>query len=153
MQLRNGRAPAVLLPLTHTRPASRVAPLQLELWNAAGGGPSGAAPTPMGSLTCRNFWMAYNATAGLNMVLQLSLPTMAIRDLRPSVPREASLVLSTADIGADLGADEEGGRLGCWRAAPCSGFGTSLLAPRSTQVLRACCCACMLPAYTVGSSS
>jgi hypothetical protein len=40
-----------------------------------------------------------------NMLLWLSLPSVCARDLRPRVPKEASLVLSTAEIGAstDLG--------------------------------------------------
>lgn len=81
---------------------------ELELWTAGRGGGAKASsgggtdgPSPLGSLACANFWVAYHATTGMNMMVQLSLPTVALRDLRPGVPHEASLVLSTADLGAE----------------------------------------------------
>lgn len=75
---------------------------QLMLWNAQ---PQGLPPAAVGSVELKNLWVAVSMTQQGNMLLWLSLPSVCARDLRPGVPKEASLVLSTAEIGAstDLG--------------------------------------------------
>jgi hypothetical protein len=75
---------------------------QLMLWNAQ---PQGLLPAAVGSIELKNLWVAVSMTQLGNMLLWLSLPSVCARDLRPGVPKEASLVLSTAEIGAstDLG--------------------------------------------------
>ncbi len=85
----------------------------------------------MGSLEAANFFLSYTATQNFNMMLTLSLPTLAVRDLRPGVPREASLVLSTADIGAEQagagvmlpGAPPPPGSAGCAKGGAGGGGG------------------------------
>lgn len=75
---------------------------QLMLWNAQ---PQGLPPSAVGSVELKNLWVAVSMTHLGNMLLWLSLPSVCARDLRPGVPKEASLVLSTAEIGSgsDLG--------------------------------------------------
>jgi hypothetical protein len=75
---------------------------QLMLWDAQ---PQGLPPVALGSVELKNLWVAVSMTQQANMLLWLSLPSVCARDLRPGVPKEASLVLSTAEIGggAELG--------------------------------------------------
>lgn len=75
---------------------------QLMLWNAQ---PQGLPPAAVGSIELKSLWVAVSMTQLGNMMLWLSLPSVCARDLRPGVPKEASLVLSTAEIGsgAELG--------------------------------------------------
>ncbi len=74
----------------------------LELWNEQ---QDGAEPVALGGLECGHFWLAYTATAAGSMLLSLALPRMCIRDRRPGVPREASLVLSTSDLTGEDGGE------------------------------------------------
>lgn len=78
-----------------------IARAQLKLWN---GQDSGGDRTPLGSVEFADLWVAHNTTSAGNMLLTVSLPTVCVRDLRPGVPKEASLVLSTAEIGATAAA-------------------------------------------------
>jgi hypothetical protein len=80
---------------------------QLMLWDAQ---PQGLPPVALGSVELKNLWVAVSMTQQANMLLWLSLPSVCARDLRPGVPKEASLVLSTAEIGA--GAELGGGLSG-----------------------------------------
>jgi hypothetical protein len=68
---------------------------QLMLWSEQ---PDGQA-LPLGSVEFGNFWLSWSGTARQNMLLSVAMPTVCARDLRPGVPKEASLVLSTAAIG------------------------------------------------------
>ena len=69
---------------------------KLMLWNEQPGTP----PLPLGSVELGNMWLVVNNTQKANMLLSLCLPQVCVRDLRPGVPKEASLVLSTAEIGS-----------------------------------------------------
>jgi vacuolar protein sorting-associated protein 13A/C len=69
---------------------------KLMLWNEQEGGP----PLPLGSIEVGNMWLVISNTQKANMLLSLCLPEVCARDLRPGVPKEASLVLSTAEIGS-----------------------------------------------------
>lgn len=85
-----------------TKTTISISQAQLMLWNAQ---PQGLPAAPVGSIEFRDMWLAVSMTQRGNMLLWLSLPSVCARDLRPGVPKEASLVLSTAEIGAatDLG--------------------------------------------------
>jgi len=85
---------------------------QLMLWNAQ---PEGLPPAAVGSVEFSDLWLVLHLTQAGNMLLSLSLPNVCARDLRPGVPKEASLVLSTAEIGS---AAHLGGPLSGTGAAP-----------------------------------
>ena len=57
------------------------------------------AAQPLTSLTMSNLWVTYAASALSAMFVSVNLPTLAIEDLRPGVPREQAMVLSTARVG------------------------------------------------------
>jgi len=92
----------LLCDIITTKTTVSIGQAQLMLWNAQ---PQGLPPAAVGSIELKDLWVAVSMTQKSNMLLWLSLPSVCARDLRPGVPREASLVLSTAEIGAgtDLG--------------------------------------------------
>lgn len=96
-----GATSSALLGLLGDSPALRstvsIDVAQLALWNEQ---PGGLPPAPVGSVELGDLWVAVTLTAAGNMLLSLRLPTVCARDLRPGVPEEVSLVLSTADMGA-----------------------------------------------------
>lgn len=96
----------LLCDVITTKVTVSIAQAQLMLWNAQ---PQGLPPSAVGSVELKNLWVSVSMTQQSNMLLWLSLPSVCARDLRPGVPKEASLVLSTAEIGA--GADVGGGAL------------------------------------------
>jgi hypothetical protein len=65
--------------------------------------PDGQQAFPLGSVEFGNFWLSWSGTARGNMMLSVAMPTVCARDLRPGVPKETSLVLSTAEIGGGAG--------------------------------------------------
>jgi hypothetical protein len=73
---------------------------QLLLWTEQ---PDGQQAFPLGSVEFGNFWLSWSGTARANMMLSVAMPTVCARDLRPGVPKETSLVLSTAEIGGGAG--------------------------------------------------
>jgi vacuolar protein sorting-associated protein 13A/C len=95
-----------------TKTTISIGQAQLQLWNAQ---PEGLPPASVGSIELRDMWVAVSMTQRGNMLLWLSLPSVCARDLRPGVPHEASLVLSTAEIGS---ASELGGPLSGTGATP-----------------------------------
>jgi hypothetical protein len=92
----------LLCDIIATKTTVSIEQAQLMLWNAQ---PQGLPPASVGSIEFRDMWLSVSMTQLGNMLLWLSLPSVCARDLRPGVPKEASLVLSTAEIGAaaDLG--------------------------------------------------
>eukprot|EP00878_Enallax_costatus_P018255 GHUV01019211.1.p1 GENE.GHUV01019211.1~~GHUV01019211.1.p1 ORF type:complete len:760 (+),score=304.75 GHUV01019211.1:378-2657(+) len=91
----------LLCDLPSVKTTVSIGQAQLMLWNAQ---PEGLPPAAVGSIEFSNMWVSVNNTHGGNMLLSLSLPTVCARDLRAGVPKEASLVLSTAEIGAGTAA-------------------------------------------------
>lgn len=75
----------------------KIGAAQLMLWNKQ---QDGSAPLPLGGIQLSNMWLGLALTRGTNMLLSLSLPVVFVRDMRPGVPPEASLVLSTAGMGS-----------------------------------------------------
>lgn len=57
--------------------------------------------TPLARFTVRNLWLAFTSTQGKALGLQLSLPWVEGEDMRPWVPREHALVISSADSAPD----------------------------------------------------
>ena len=53
--------------------------------------------TPLARFTVRNLWVAFTSSQGKALGLKLSLPWVEGEDMRPWVPREHSLVISSAD--------------------------------------------------------
>ena len=57
--------------------------------------------TPLARFTVRNMWVAFTSTQGKALGLQLSLPWVEGEDMRPWVPREHALVISSSDQASD----------------------------------------------------
>ena len=55
---------------------------------------------PLTRIGLSNLWLTYHATSLGNMLVALNLPSVSIEDLRPGLPREQALVLSTTDVGS-----------------------------------------------------
>lgn len=87
----------LLCDLSTVKTTVSIEQAQLMLWNAQ---PQGLPPAAVGSIEFSNMWVAVNITQAGSMLLSLSIPSVCARDLRAGVPKEASLVLSTAEIGA-----------------------------------------------------
>lgn len=97
----SGSLLGLLCDLPSVKTTVSIGQAQLMLWNAQ---PEGLPPAAVGSIEFSNMWLSTINTHAGNMLLSLSLPTVCARDLRSGVPKEASLVLSTAEIGASTAA-------------------------------------------------
>ncbi|GMH39652.1 hypothetical protein BSKO_07550 [Bryopsis sp. KO-2023] len=78
---------------------------QLTLMNAH---KSGGSPIPLGRLQLAKFQLSYRATAGGDMNVQISVPTIEAIDLRPNEANKSTLVLSSSrhQAGADCAGTE-----------------------------------------------
>ncbi|KAK9815130.1 hypothetical protein WJX73_008307 [Symbiochloris irregularis] len=56
---------------------------------------------PLGRFTLRNLWVVFTSTRTRKLALRLSMPWVEGEDTRPWVPKEHSLVISSADAAAD----------------------------------------------------
>ncbi len=59
--------------------------------------------TPLASLEVSDLWISYRSTYGRDMYVSLCMPRVEALDLRPGVPPEQALVLSTAYTAAPTG--------------------------------------------------
>lgn len=56
---------------------------------------------PLGRFTLRNLWVVFTSTRSRKLSMRLSMPWVEGEDTRPWVPKEHSLVISSADAAAD----------------------------------------------------
>ena len=82
---------------------------------------------PLTSIALSDLWVTYHSTTLGNMLVSVNLPSVSIEDLRPGLPREQAMVLSTTDLAAAAAAGAAapspwGGAVGA-AVAPSQGSG------------------------------